>query len=147
MWPVSQVSCQVGPWPIWFYCKFRNFILWVLKWSILWLHSTSWSKVMVIWIVQNVYISMDLTIICWHVTQNHFCQIYKRFVIQGHKCDSKAHWNVTFWKIQTTITLLYDVLWSKTIHHLKLRAWEVCGTGAQITILLFNQSKTVLEGQ
>ena len=29
--PVSQTSCEVGPWPMWFYYKFRNFILWAFK--------------------------------------------------------------------------------------------------------------------
>ncbi len=43
-------------------------------------------EVTVVLIFQSVYISMYLTITFWHVSQNHFCRLYKRFVIQGHKC-------------------------------------------------------------
>ena len=79
-----KTSRKVGLWPIWFYCKFRNFMFWALKRHIIWLHSTLWSKVMVVWFFQNVFISTDFTITFWCVSQNDFCQLYERLVIQGH---------------------------------------------------------------
>ncbi len=82
--PVPQISRKVDLWAIWFYCKFTNFMLWALKRCIIWFYRTLWSEVMVVWIFQNVYISMDLAITFWHVSQNHFCQLHERFVIQGH---------------------------------------------------------------
>ena len=56
---VSQTSSKVGPRPIWFYCKFRNFVLQASKRSIFWLHSTLWSKV--VWIFQSVHFNVPLS--------------------------------------------------------------------------------------
>ena len=54
----------------------------LLKKCIIWLQSISWTGLN----FQNVYISMDLTITFWHLSQNNFCWLYDRFVMQGHIC-------------------------------------------------------------
>ncbi len=51
--PVSQASGKVAPNQFVFYCKCRNFVLWALKWCNIWLHSTPWNKVMVVWIFKK----------------------------------------------------------------------------------------------
>ncbi len=43
--PVLQTSRKVAPWPIWFYCKFRNFMLWALNRCIIYLDFTAHREV------------------------------------------------------------------------------------------------------
>ena len=95
LWPCTQTSHKVNPLPI---CTFPNVMLWALKRCVIWLHSTSWSEVMVVWIFQNVYISMVLAITFCHVSQNRFCRLYKWFVIQDRICQKKdCHYSI--WKL------------------------------------------------